>query len=430
MPAALWALSLAVARGESPAYAKDVAPIMRAKCERCHQPNDIAPFGLQTYEQAATWAADIERVVKEGIMPPWKPSAGYGAFRDNFGLTEAERETLLQWVAAGTPLGDPELLPPPLEPRTSIWELGEPDAVLRLPKYSPPRGPDKYRCFSLPLNNETTQYLSGVQFAPGDRRVVHHVILFLDGKGESAAMGGEDGQPGWDCYGGPGFGSFSRDGSAPLSAETFGQGGVLGAWAPGSKALRQDTGLAFALPPQSRVVVQIHYHTAGRYAEDESQVGLYFTPREQVTNRLITLGMANRGFLIPPDEADYLVRAERTLTAGITGKIVQVFPHQHQIGTSIRTDLVDAQGESRPLIHIARWDFNWQGFYTFVEPVPLRRGTVLRTECRYDNSAGNPNNPSSPPAPVGWGEQTTDEMCVLGFTVILDNERALLGPLP
>jgi len=157
---------------------------------------------------------------------------------------------------------------------------------------------------------------------------------------------------------------------------------------------------------------------------------LYFTPRERVTNRLITLGMANRSFLIPPDEADYVVKAERTLPGGITGKIVQVFPHQHQIGTSIKTDLVDAQGESRPLIHIGRWDFNWQGFYTFVEPVPLRRGTVLRTECRYDNSAGNPYNPSSPPAPVGWGEQTTDEMCVLGFTVILDNERALLGPLP
>ena len=65
-----------------------------------------------------------------------------------------------------------------------------------------------------------------------------------------------------------------------------------------------------------------------------------------------------------------------------------------------------------PLVWIKDWDFNWQGSYAFVEPVRLPKGSVIKLEATYDNSPDNPHNPSSPPKPVSWGEQTTDEMCL------------------
>ena len=59
----------AVPMGAQPVY-KDVAPIFESHCQSCHRPNDIAPFSLLNYDDAATWAEDIKRVVSEKIMPP------------------------------------------------------------------------------------------------------------------------------------------------------------------------------------------------------------------------------------------------------------------------------------------------------------------------------------------------------------------------
>ena len=42
--------------------------------------------------------------------------------------------------------------------------------------------------------------------------------------------------------------------------------------------------------------------------------------------------------------------------------------------------------------------------------MPLPKGTRLDTEIHWDNSAGNPRNPSNPPIEVKWGEQSKDEM--------------------
>src|SRR5258706_16123299 len=86
-----------------PTYSREGSSIVQAKCQRCHRPNDIAPFALMTYDDAATWAEDINRVVSDKIMPPWKPVPGHGEFKDSYGLTSDERQTILDWFAAGIP---------------------------------------------------------------------------------------------------------------------------------------------------------------------------------------------------------------------------------------------------------------------------------------------------------------------------------------
>src|SRR4051794_41259864 len=104
--------SFAPAYGQ-PTYSREVSRIMQGKCQRCHRPNDIAPFSLMTYDDASTWSEDIKRVVTDKIMPPWKPVPGHGDFKDSYGLTEDERQTILDWIAAGSPQGDPADLPEP-----------------------------------------------------------------------------------------------------------------------------------------------------------------------------------------------------------------------------------------------------------------------------------------------------------------------------
>jgi hypothetical protein len=99
---------------------------------------------------------------------------------------------------------------------------------------------------------------------------------------------------------------------------------------------------------------------------------------------------------------------------------IGVAPHMHYIGKEMKVVAEKPDGETTPLIWIKDWDFNWQGQYQFTSPVKLPKGTVIKLDAYYDNSADNPSNPNKPPERVHWGEQTTDEMCLLGVQVVTD----------
>src|SRR5712691_5249605 len=217
----------AIASAET-TYTRDVARIMQAKCQQCHRPNDVAPFALMTYDDAVTYSGDIKQALKNKTMPPWKPVAGFNEFRDSFAISDDERNTILAWIDAGTPQGDPADLPPPLPVSESRWELGEPDMILTMPEYTPPiRDSDTYRCFSLPTALPENRFITAMQAAPGNPQIVHHVVMFLDATGESLKLDGQDGQSGYTCFGGPNL----------TSADLF-NGTTLGGWAPGTRTRR------------------------------------------------------------------------------------------------------------------------------------------------------------------------------------------------
>src|SRR3977135_1579688 len=116
-----------------PTYSRDVSRIMQAKCQQCHRPNDIAPFALMNYSDAGRYAAGIHRGISPKLMPPWKRGPRHGEFKNSYGLSDEERQTLLDWVAAGAPEGDPNDMPEAL-PQTGEWQLGDPDVVLQMPE--------------------------------------------------------------------------------------------------------------------------------------------------------------------------------------------------------------------------------------------------------------------------------------------------------
>src|SRR5438046_8820288 len=51
-------------------FAKDVAPILQAKCQDCHRAGSMAPMSLITFEEARPWARAITERVSTRQMPP------------------------------------------------------------------------------------------------------------------------------------------------------------------------------------------------------------------------------------------------------------------------------------------------------------------------------------------------------------------------
>ena len=248
-----------------PTYCKDVAPILQKNCQECHRPGQVGPFSLETYDQARKRASDIAAVVEDRAMPPWKADPHVGVkFKDVRTLSDQDIATVVAWAEADAPEGNRADLPPaPKFP--DDWQLGTPDLVVDIGAdfTVPASGDDIYRCFVVPTHLEKDQYVAAVEYRPGNRRVVHHILAFVDTSGKARERDQAEPGPGYTCFGGPG---------EPIH-------GGLGGWAPGNQASFLPDGIGRSLPKQSDVIVQVHYHPQGKAETDRSKIGLYFSKK-------------------------------------------------------------------------------------------------------------------------------------------------------
>lgn len=409
---AVLSLVAPLARVEAPAtptFNKDVAPILFKHCATCHRPGEIAPFSLLEYKDAAKRAAFLAKVTGENRMPPWSPEPGFGHFKDERRLTDSEKSTLQAWAKAGAPEGDPGQLPP--KPAfESGWVLGKPDLVVELPKEFtvPASGPDVYQCFVIPLPVTRDEAVVAVDFQPGNAKVVHHAILYLDSDGQGRAKA-DPVTRSFPSFGGPGI--------RPT--------GNIGAWAPGIRPIQLPEGTGRYLKKGSDLVLQIHYHPSGKEEKDKSRVGIYFS-KTPIRHYVGAVGIRTRQWAlrIPPGESKFTL-VDQSEPLPVAAKAIGILPHMHYLGKEMKVDAKLPDGSEIPLIWIKDWDFNWQGIYGYREPVDLPKGTVIRMRAVFDNSPANPRNPSSPPIRVTWGEQTQDEMCICGVQVVTENKKDL-----
>ncbi len=411
-----WYLALCVvlllgpsARAEEVTFTRHVAPILYKHCAGCHRPGEVGPFALLSYQDAAKRADFIADITASRRMPPWKPAHGFGEFRDQRRLSEAEIKTLAAWASAGAPEGDPKLLPP-MPKFIDGWQLGEPDLIIKMPEPFTVHasGRDVQKCFVLPIPLEDGQYVSAVEFRPGNKRVVHHAIFYLDHSGTARRKDEAESGPGYSTFGGPGF--------LPT--------GGLGAWVPGMTPIRLPEDVGKYIKKGSELVMQIHYHPTGKEEVDQSSLGIYFSkkpPRRTVAGIGLRAGL----FIIPPGEKRFrLTGKSEPLPCDV--EVFGIGPHMHLIGREVKVIAATPDGKEVPMIWIKDWDFNWQGGYAYREPLKLPKGTVLKMEAFYDNSKDNPYQPSNPPRPVTWGEQTTDEMCLCGVSVLVKDRADLV----
>jgi hypothetical protein len=360
------------------------------------------------------WSRDILNQINNGSMPPWKPVPGYGDFRDSRALTDDEKRTLITWLTGDMPEGDPADLPPPVV-SDSEWVLGQPDVVLQMAQsYTPPIGQDVYRCFVIPTSALQDTDMSAIDFIPGNRSIVHHIILYQDTTGRAAALDGADGQPGYTCFGGPGVDlSFGTD--------------VLAGWAPGQRASFLPNGIGIQVKKSADFIMQIHYSPSRSTGEDVTRIGLY-RATSQVQKHLYQVPIVNDTFTIPAGAANYVVNATFAIPALFDAQAINIYPHMHLLGRQIQVNVTPPASQSTlPMIYEDNWDFRWQGYYTYTNALSLKAGSKVSLTCTFDNSENNPNNPNNPLVPVSWGERTKDEMCIALVGVTFDNE-ALIAP--
>ena len=391
-------------------FDKDIVRIFQASCQGCHHEGGIGPFPLVTYADAFSHKNEILVSTTERKMPPWHVNSACNSFEDDPSLSAADIATVTKWVLSGALEGDPRDLPAPVTfPET--WTLGNPDLVLTMPEPMKPNfnEGDVYRCFVLPTNLTEDRYARAVEILPGARKMVHHVILFIDTSGQAQKLDDADPGPGYSCFGGPGF---SVNALAPS----------LGGWAPGNQPRFLPDGLGLSLPKGASVVMQVHYSAHnGIGASDQSSVGIYFT-KAPVAKRVLIAPVINQSFVIPAGVPDYEVTASIPYVP-FDAHLLAVTPHMHLLGKTMTVTATTPDGQTACLAQVPDWDFNYQATYTYKSPIAAPVGTRLSLSAHYDNSPENLRNPNSPPRAVGWGERTTDEMCIgfLNFTLDAEN---------
>jgi hypothetical protein len=386
-------------------YAKHVAPILNRHCVSCHRPGQIGSMPLASYRQARAWAPEIKQHVETRRMPPWKPVSRDVAYLSARGLNDGEIRILSRWADEGAPEGDPRDLPPPPAFRED-WTLGPPDAIFEPPaEYEvEASGPDEYRAFVLPTRFDEDRWVSAVEFRPGNAKIVHHIMTYIDTAGFGRRRDAQDPDLGFESSGtGPGF--FPA--------------GDLGGHGPGTQPCVLPDGTARLLPKGADIIMEVHYHKSGRREKDRTRIGLHFA-RGPVRKKVRSAVVLDMKFEIPAGAARHAVSSLWAVPEDLHA--IAVIPHMHLIGREIDVSAYARDGTKRSLVRIDDWDFNWQEAYFFKEPFALPKGTRVVVTSHFDNSAENPRNPNRPPVPVRFGLNTTDEMTVAYIAFTRDAE--------
>ena len=397
-------------------YCRDIAPLIQTRCQNCHRPGQVAPFSLTSFEEAAKHAEMLVEVTQKRIMPPWMPgSNSQHRFVGERWLTDEELNLLRDWVTAGCAKGDEADLPPAPQ-FAEGWQLGTPDLIVKMPESFtvPADGPDLLQNFVIPLGTDSDHLVAAVEFHPGNKRVVHHAVLFLDSKGQARKLDEATPEPGYPNFGGPGF--------LP--------DGALGGWSVGNTARRLPNDMGRYLKKGSDLVVQVHYHPTGKEEVDQSEIGLYFVKKpveeslKESAKLVGSIWMANYEMDMAAGDNDYRRSSSYRLPKDCI--IVGIVPHMHLLGKSIKVTARLPDKSTEVLIDVPNWNYNWQDEYYFERPFKLPAGTVLIVEATFDNSDQNPSNPSSPPKRVTWGEETDDEMLFCFFLLTADKTEDLI----
>ncbi len=382
---------------EPPTWSQDVAPLIEGSCAGCHDGTGTAPFPLRTYEEVRAVAHAVRSAVVDRRMPPWgvDSSGDCNTFEHQRWLSDEQIDTVASWI-------DTDMLEgqgPALDIERQAVTI-EPSVRIETPIYRPDtRLTDDYRCFVLDPKVTDAAYLTGFDVVPGEKKVVHHVLIFTvddeTAEGHARRLDDADTTPGYTCFGG----SLLPPSSSRL----------LAGWAPGTGATRYPDGTGIRLAADRPLIVQIHYNTREGDLEDSTSVHLEL--RSKVERRAELLPLADLSMEVSPGRALALTEPFRIGLPGIGGFIRGVFPHMHERGRTMTARIIHPDDSVTCLTDVPRWDFDWQQFYFLDEPLYVGGLDRIELQCGYDTSGDT--------EPVRWGEGTEEEMCLLGLLVTL-----------
>ncbi|TDI41910.1 MAG: hypothetical protein E2P02_14095 [Acidobacteria bacterium] len=422
---------------EDVTFNADVMPILQRHCQDCHRPGQIAPMSFMSFDETRPWAQSIREVVERRTMPPWHADPRHGEFSNERRLSQAEIDTLVSWVDEGAKRGDPADLPAARQ-FPDGWAAGTPDAIYPMvEEYEvAAEGSDEYIYFRVPLDFDDERFVSSVEVMPGNRAAVHHVLVYVQpktmgtlsrtdvarynniagtelfyGDGDTIRVG--DGAPKHDN------GCAVPNGGSALSGDiTGGRRAIIGVFVPGGRGEHWPEGTARRLPPDSELLLQIHYNKTGSVMLDRTSIGLKFAKRP--TEKIMRARwVQNYYFTIPAGADNHAVTGCYTFEKDVT--LYSLWPHMHFRGKDMEMTAIYPNGETKTLLNVPRYDFNWQHTYMLKEPMSIPKGTRILVTAHFDNSKRNPFNPD-PNQTVRWGDPTYDEMMIGGMDYTFDDE--------
>ncbi len=386
-------------------YSQHIAPIIYKHCTNCHRPGEVAPFSMTNYSEVKSWSNMVAYVTSIRYMPPWKADTKTTHFQGENTLTDSEIKDISDWVAAGSPQGDPKLEPKlPVFPKGS--QVGTPDLVVSFKQSYKHVGnnKDEYRYFVIPTGLKEAKDLVAMEIRPGNSRIVHHTLAWADTTGASAA---EDAKT-------PEYGYASPQTSALSNID-----GQLPGYVPGQRPIIYNNGMAQRMGKNTDLRLQMHYAPTAVDELDSTSVNLFFAKKaakRYIQGKVMIPffnTLKNGPFIIP---ANQVKEFWGTYTFTDKVSLLNISPHMHKLGQRWIVYAITPNKDTVNLIRINEWDFNWQGTYSYKKPIILPKGTVLHAFAKYDNTTKNIHNPNNPPAFITWGENTSDEMYYLPFS--------------
>jgi len=402
-------------------YEKTIAPMLIDNCVTCHRTGGIGPWQMTGYEMVKGFAPMIREVIRTERMPPWHADPHYGVFKNDRALSAGNMKTLVHWIEAGAPRGAGRDPLADLKKTWPQWALGEPNIVLELPKFDvKATGVIPYQEVSVKNTIGRDVWLKAIDYAPGDRAVVHHILGFslpVMNAQQTAAMQRRPPPP-EEVPGQPGQQSreLMKQCSTPEGAQQMrerasgggGGGGVasIGGYVPGAVPSQFPPDAGVLLKKDADFRFQVHYTTNGKTATDVTRVGLYFTdvqPKFPLRNTVLL----DPCLTIPSNTKAYTASMSRVVDRDML--IYNMTPHSHFRGSASSFVAEYPDGTKETLLSVPKYDFNWQTTYAFATPKLIPKGTKLTHSTTYDNSLQNKANPDAN-ITVHWGEQTWEEM--------------------
>jgi len=386
-------------------FNKDVLPILQKDCQTCHRPGEVAPFSLMTYKDARPYARGMKNAVSSRQMPPWFAENGFAHYANDKQLSKSAIDTIVAWVDAGAPEGDPKDAPPPVQ-FADGWQI-KPDMVIEMPKpfHLPASGTINYQNMLTKVNFPEDRWVIAAEMRAGNRKGVHHGRVNLRPPDSDYMKEAE-----------PGVAYENGDKRLGRSGGVI---DLLGKFNPGlgNQSFNAFESAKF-VPKGSDVIFNLHYTSYGEEGEDQSKVGLVFAPKGWTPKYryFVHNGPLANNLAIPPNEANAEVVAE--LTTQVPMLLAYAQPHMHLRGKDFELRLIFPNGDTRTVLK-GKWNFDWQLGVDFAEPIQLPVGTRIISICHYDNSSGNKANPD-PSKLVFWGDQNWDEMQNIFIGVLVD----------